>query len=287
MTFNVNLEMNKFRLLAFVLLASGVVACSKEENTNPTVDPEPATVVDFEEAELGDITMDGYNPTTYHNVLTGKPQAELCVDEDNAYLVDCMVYDGLLYTENGVSFGSFYSDFKELWGGIYDTCYGFVFSSNHDVEDGTVANQYSVYSATNGDNKFAVAYDGSWWSPTYQQLYGAYDLSTFVLEKSATVRSAKFALTTYTYKTIMATDPNVNYAIKATGYINGTETATLSIVLAENGAVLTDWTEVDLSALGEVDKVTFTIDWSNTSSAVKGPETWLPFYWCMDDVVIL
>lgn len=245
-----------------------------------------AVTVDFEEAELGDVTLEGYNPTTYHNVLTGKPLAEKCVDEDNVYLVDCMVYDGLLYAENGVSFGSFYSDFEALWGGVYDTCYGFVMSSNNDIEEGTVANQYSVYSATNGANKFAVAYDGSWWSPTYQRLYGTYDLATFVLEKSGTVRSADFANTTYTYKTIMATDPNVNYAIKATGYLNGSETATLSVALAKNGTLLTDWTEVDMSGLGVVDKVTFTVDWDNTSSAVKSPEQWLPFYWCIDNVKV-
>ena len=41
-----------------------------------------------------------------------------------------------------------------------------------------------------------------------------------------------------------------------------------------------------MSGLGVVDKVTFTVDWDNTSSAVKSPEKWLPFYWCMDDVKV-
>ena len=154
--------MNRFKLLAFAFVAIISVACSTDDNDG--IEPggngsDKSVVIDFEEAELGDVTLDGYNPTTYHNVLTGKPLAEKCVDEDNVYLVDCMVYDGLLYAENGVSFGSFYSDFEALWGGVYDTCYGFVMSSNNDIEEGTVANQYSVYSATNGANKFAVAYD--------------------------------------------------------------------------------------------------------------------------------
>lgn len=257
------------------------VAC---ENGGGTEIENPNAVrVDFEEAVLGTFTLEGYNPTTYENVLAGKAQATLCGDSQNQ-LNGCMLFDDILYSENGANFGSFFSDFSALWGGTFDTTYAFAISSNHNLTVATVHNQYSVYSATNGDNKFAVAYDGTWWSPTYQNRYGEYDLPTIEFDDVVKPLSVKVANTTYAYLQIMQNDPNVDFAIKAMGYLDGAQVSDISMSLADSGEVIDNWKSVSLSGLGKVDKICFTVDWAQTSSEVKAPEEWCPFSFCIDDL---
>lgn len=247
--------------------------------------PEGATpiVVDFEEAELGQLTLEGYNPTTYENVLSGKEQAVLCTDSENQ-LNGCMLFDDILYSESGANFGSFYSDFKELWGGVFETVYAFVISSNNNLEVATVHNQYSVYSATNGDNKFAVAYDPTWFTPEWQSRYGIYDLSTIEFDEAVKPLSVKVANSTYNYLQIMQNDPNAHLAIKAMGYLDGVQVSEQSFYLANDGRIVSDWKSVSLAGLGTVDKICFTVDWNHTSSKVQSPEMWCPFGFCIDDL---
>ena len=268
-----------FSVVAATVAVMCCVAC---QNSRP---PEVmvAKIVDFEEAVLGSLTLDGFNPATYDNVLAGKAQASLCSDEDNQ-LNGCLLFDDILYSENGANLGSFFSDFKALWGGTFDTTYAFVISSNNDMEVATVHNQYSVYSPTNGNNKFAVAYDGTWWSPTYQNRYGEYDLPTIVFDKPVKPLTIKVANTTYAYLQIMKNDPNVCFAIKVTGYLDGVQTSKMSFNLASYGNVVADWKTVALQRLGSVDKICFTVDWEGTSSEVKAPEEWCPFSFCIDDL---
>ena len=242
-----------------------------------------ATMVDFEEAALGKLTLEGYNPTTYEDVLAGKSLATTCSDPDNQ-LNGSLLFDDILYSESGANFGSFFSDFSTLWGGTFDTVYAFVISSNTNLEVATVHNQYSVYSPTNGKNKFAVAYDGTWWSPTYQNRYGVYDLPTVEFDSAVEPVSIKVANTTYVYLQIMDNDPNVCFAMKAVGYLNGEEVAEVPIILAANGNVVADWKSVSLTGLGRVDKICFTVDWSRTHSETKAPETWCPFSFCIDNL---
>lgn len=276
----VNVAMKRFNLLVSVFMTLFVcVGC--EIGSDGEFDD--AVTVDFEEAELGTLVLDGYNPATYEDVLAGKAQASLCNDADNQ-LNGCLLFDGILYSENGANFGSFFSDFKALWGGTFDTTYAFVISSNNDMEVATVHNQYSVYSATNGDNKFAVAYDGTWWSPTYQNRYGEYDLPTIVFDKPVEPLKMRVANTTYAYLQIMKNDPNMCFAIKAMGYLDGVQTSEVSFSLASFGNVVADWKTIVLHKLDKVDKICFTVDWERTSSEVKAPEEWCPFSFCIDDL---
>lgn len=270
------------RLNLLIGLFVTLVACVGCEQSGDGVTTDVVTV-DFEEAVLGTLTLEGYNPATYENVLAGKAQASLCADAENQ-LNGCMLFDDVLYSENGAQFGSFFSDFKALWGGVFDTVYAFVVSSNNDTKVATVHNQYSVYSSTNGNNKFAVAYDGTWWSPTYQNRYGEYDLPTILFDEPVQPVSVKVANTTYTYLQIMQNDPNVRFAMKAVGYLDGVQTSEVTIMLADRGDVISNWRSVSLAGLERVDKVCFTVDWEHTSSEVKAPEEWCPFSFCIDDL---
>ena len=249
---------------------------------SPPPQVEKSIVVDFEEALLGTLTLDGYNPATYENVLAGKDQAVICTDVENK-MNGSLLFDDILYSENGVNFGSFFSDFSTLWGGTFDTVYAFVISTNNEMTVATVHNQYSVYSATNGNNKFAVAYDGTWWSPTYQNRHGIYDLPTIEFDDPVEPVSTKVANTTYAYLQIMQNDPKVHFAMKAVGYLDGEQTTEVPIILASNGNVVSDWKSVNLEGLGKVDKICFTVDWERTYSAVNAPEGWCPFSFCIDD----
>lgn len=260
-----------------VILAFVSVSC---QPLPPEV--ETSTVVDFEEAVLGELTLEGYNPTTYKNVLAGKAHATLCTDAANQ-LNGCLYFDDILYSERGVNFGSFYSDFKELWGGVFETVYAFVISSNHNLEVPTVHNQYSVYSTTNGKNKFAIAYDSTWFAPDWQNRYGLYDLPTITFDEPSQPVSAKIANSTYVYQQIMLNDPNLCFAMKAVGYLGDELVSEMSFDLANRGNIVTNWKSISLESLGTVDKICFTVDWSRTSSEVKPPESWCPFGFCLDD----
>lgn len=264
--------------------AISVAVCTSCLNS-PPYQVQKSDIVDFEEAVLGTLTLDGYNPTTYENVLAGKSQASICTDANNQ-LNGSLLFDGILYSECSANFGSFFSDFSTLWGGTFDTVYAFVISSNNELTVATVHNQYSVYSATNGDNKFAVAYDGTWWSPTYQNRYGVYDLPTIEFDAPVEPVSVKVANTTYAYLQIMQNDPNVCFAMKAVGYLDNDQIAEVPIILAANGNVVTDWKSISLEGLGKVNKICFTVDWSRTSSKVKAPEEWCPFSFCIDDLCL-
>lgn len=238
--------------------------------------------VDFEDAELKSVTYEGFTPAAYTNVLEGKSLATLCADEDS-YFYESMLYDGVLYTKSGVGFGHLYNDGTWMGYGVYDSWCGFAISSNHDTETAGAANQFSVYADNDGNNKFAIGFD----SPSGGMgEMGTYDTPTIVLSKSGKIKSMKFANSTYTYKVIQANDPNVTYVLKVTGYSNNTRTGEINVTLAENGTVANTWTKVDLTALGVIDKATVLVDTSKTASNVQKPAQWLPFYFCIDDVVV-
>jgi len=58
-------------------------------------------------------------------------------------------------------------------------------------------------------------------------------------------------------------EPGNKLVLKAKGYLDGTETATAEIMLAERttskDSIVSTWTEFDLSKLGSIDKVDFEI----------------------------
>ena len=238
--------------------------------------------VDFEDAELKSVSYEGFSSNTYSNVLEGKSLATLCNDEDS-FFDESMLYDGIIYSKSGVGIGHLYNDGTWMGYGVYDSWCGFAVSANHDTETNGFANQFSVCVANDGNNKFAVGFD----SPSGGMgEMGTYDTPTIVLEKSGKIKSAKFANSTYTFKTIQATDPNVTYVLKVKGYSNDTPTGEVSVTLAENGTVLDTWKTVDLTALGVIDKATVSLDAEKTASNVQKPAQWLPFYFCIDDVVV-
>ena len=81
-----------------VILAFVSVSC---QPLPPEV--EKLTVVDFEEAVLGELTLEGYNPTTYKNVLAGKAHAMLCTDAAESK------YGFIVFNVNSIQFTTVFS----------------------------------------------------------------------------------------------------------------------------------------------------------------------------------
>lgn len=270
---------------AAALLAEGC-SLNSDENRNHVICP-PAdsctVVLDFESAELKTVEYEGFTPTVYDNVLEGKSLASICVDEESMFL-NSMFYEGLLYGSDGVNICTMYNDGEWMGYGLYDTWSGFAVSSNCDVADISYTNQFSIWDAANGSNKFAVGYD----SPRGGISLGlTYDTPTIVLDKAGIVKSIDFMNTTYTAETIASFDREATYVLRITGYLNGTVTGTAYVTLAEGGHIVDEWLTVNTENLGVVDTVTVQVDMDKCLSAVQKPEQWLPLFFCIDNVTVV
>ena len=81
------------------------------------------------------------------------------------------------------------------------------------------------------------------------------------------------------------TTGQIEMKLTATGYSGGEATASAEIMLASNLKQVTDgrdstmytWTKLDLSALGNVDYIDFTLSFSD------GNQTTIPQAFCLDD----
>lgn len=54
------------------------------------------------------------------------------------------------------------------------------------------------------------------------------------------------------------------FKVIVTGYLGQTEVGTVDCLLTDHGVTQSGWTKVDLSRLGKVDRLTFTIDSNDT-----------------------
>ncbi len=254
--------MKNLKLLLFFALAIFFTACNKG---NDTKEPEVYTI-DFESVQLLSTS------SQYSNILWGKPQAKGDSSGNN-------VYDGILYTEKGAGFGSYFNDFagtdypSDSWG-------GFAFSSNKvldDTEDPMdYRYQFSVYAAQ--ASKFAIAFDMGGWNG------GAYESPFITFDKEVSLVSARIANSNKGYHYCLKNPNGVEnfyFTLSITGYKGQTETGNVKVELAAKSSVLSDWKEVNLTALGKADKLEFSFD-SNDSHPTYGIN--VPAFFCIDDI---
>jgi hypothetical protein len=184
------------------------------------------------------------------------------------------------YEEKGLTFVNNYT----VDGGYWN---GFVFSNKTDKTTPGLSNQYSVYSTGGAGSsaKFAVCFD-----------IGESEMS-FASNDEYDIEYAYFNNSTYTYLAIKNGDdgnkpPYVKgpfeagdwFKLTATGYdAAGTQTGTHDIYLADyrdgKSFLMADWTKVDLTSLGKVNKVKFSLD-----SSDKGDWVNTPTYFCIDNI---
>lgn len=170
------------------------------------------------------------------------------------------------------------------WGAYWS---GFSISSLKDTVTPGFGNQYSTIAGAGaaGSVKFALAYDSA---VVMMQSHLADVEYPYAMPKSLMITNS-----TYTYRTIKDGDMFTSkfeagdwYKIIIRGYKATEQTGELEYYLADYRAgkslLIKDWKKVDLSGLGEVDRIVFTFDSSDKTAG------WLntPAYACIDNLII-
>lgn len=174
---------------------------------------------------------------------------------------------------------------------------GVAYSKNCDMTVAGVSNQYSVYckdpstslGGRNGSEKFAISYCGETiMGPDYTSAL------TFPAATEKIVDHFYVNNSTYAVLSMLNGDGFAKkfadgdwFKLTVTGLNKeGGQTGAIDFYLADyrNGksVIVQQWTKVDLTTLGAVNKLTFTL--SSSDAGAYGMNT--PAYFCMDDVAI-
>lgn len=258
-------------------------------------DPAPAVeydIISFEEGEgmtdllgqpvvPGDIeVVGGMAAGSHHGVFWAQPYAAEYGDAEGIMGV---TFDGPLFStaDSNVWFGSYYCDCSGL-GTRMDTWGGFVLSQNCNTTASAhdYANQFSVYAESGAlsGKTFAVAYCNG--------MMGG-DYSNPVIDFGKTPRTVAYLYmapstmlyTYYKYDSSAVTDRTFSYRI--TGQLQEKEVGTVDVMLVNGGKVEAGWVKVDLSTLGNVDRLTFKPEGINPNKDFD------PVYFCLDEIALV
>ena len=235
--------MKRTLLMAAAVLA--LAACSDDDGPDgPQLVTETVT---FEDATLNT-----------SGILTGEKLAEEVTGDTGTY----KEYSGTFYTSGTASFQCYYSD---QWGSPYTA--GFTVSNNTNMETPGFGNQYSVYAkgGAKDSKKFAVGYYDSY--NASQGKAGAVPTVTF--SKKVNPLNIWISNSTYAFRWwtlgegdmagTIAPPEKVDAILSMRGYADGTlkKEVAFKLVDEEKGLVVDEWTNVDLTPLGWVDKIEF------------------------------
>ncbi len=165
------------------------------------------------------------------------------------------------------------------WGG-YASWDGFAYSTLTSTTYATLDDQYNscVGHGVNNSATYAVAYYSAYMGtqPTLIEANGnAFTPTGCYVTNSAYAYLSMLNGDAYS-KQFDATDW---FLLTATGLLNGEVTTTAEFYLAKEGVIVNDWQWFDLSSLGQVDEIHFTLSSSDTGQ--WGMNT--PAYFCMDN----
>lgn len=217
--------------------------------------------IDFEDVELGE---EGY--------YNGSDKSG--VETDGSWIK--LIKSATAELENSYS--------ESEWGAYWS---GFAVSSLTDTLTAGYENQYSTIagSGAGGSAQFALAYDSA-----VVYLRRSVDTKAY---KSVSPLSVMVTNSTYTYHTLK--DGNMFasrfgegdwYKLIVRGYSESELTGTKEFFLADfrggKTIIVADWTKVELSGLGEPDRLVFTFDSSDKTAG------WMntPAYACIDNLIL-
>ncbi len=237
--------------LLFGLIALAVVITSCEPSENKI-----KTVIDFEDVELGE---NGYwaGTDSTSSFTAGS------IEFSNSYFE--MDYDGYKYV---------------VWS-------GFACSEKTDSVTSGYGNQYSVMAGSGAfdSKKFALAYDSAS-IVCGANIDGKYKIKSAMLTNSTYAYRAMVAGTEFSRIFSKEGDGGKGDWFKVTikGYMSSVETGKVDYYLADfrnnKSFISKNWEKVDLSSLGEVDKITITFDSSDKSGVYLNN----PAYVCIDNI---
>lgn len=283
------------KIFYFASAALLLAACSDDKETpgDPTPPPVEETfdVISFEPAEgmmaidgeavvLGPIeVVGGMAAATHQNCFWAKPYAEMFGDPEGAM---GLTIDMPLFSDAAgeVWFGSYYCDCSG-WGSVMDSWGGFALSQNSDMTSTTFdyANQFAVYApaGANATKTFAMAYCNGMMGGEYCN-----PVIDFVPARTVDhlyMAAATMAYTFYNHSASAPKDRTGGYTV--IGIAGGEETGRVDVTLVKAGKVVDDWVKVDLSALGQVDRITFEPMGFNPNADMD------PAYFCLDEIALV
>lgn len=251
--------MKRMLLMAAAVLA--FAACSDDDGPDgPQLVTETVT---FEDAELDT-----------QGLLTGKKFAS---DISAGY----KEFDGVFYPVGTASFLCYYSN---QFGSDYSS--GFTVSNNTNMQTPGSVNQYSVYAkgGAKDSKKFALGYYDSYNAGAGKA--GAIPTVTF----SKKVNPLNVWINNNTYAFLWwvkgeggygttGIPKKVDAVLSMKGYADGSlkKEVTFKLVDEEKGLVVKEWTNVDLTPLGWVDKIEFHYTCENEMA---------PAYFCIDNLAV-
>ena len=191
------------------------------------------------------------------------------------------------FTDGNAFFSNTYNSTYSSWG-------GFAYSSKTDTITSGYANMYSCIAGSGYNNSatYALGFVSAFSGPTGIKLSGA--------SQGKVVSSAYFNNNTYAYLSMLNGDSYAKkfggstgndsdwFMLTITGYMNGSQTDTVNFYLADyrfadnsKDYIVKNWTEVNLSKLGNVDSLSFALSSSDVGS--YGMNT--PAYFCLDNML--
>lgn len=202
------------------------------------------------------------------------------------------------FTSAGVAFSNTYTEWWDSQGELWYTSWnGWAYSNTTDTVSFDFGNQHSAYVLPNGSG-----YGGS---PNYAVYFEGFDVKTSVTGIPAgTLQGAYFTNTSYTALTMLNGD-GYGFAKKFGGISGDDEDWFLLTVTGLNASnqsigtvdfyladyrfedndedyIVSDWTWVDLSSLGDATQLQFTL--SSSDSGLYGMNT--PAYFAMDSLTL-
>ena len=275
--------MKKQFVMAFAAIACGLAftACSNEDNTGDAPYPH-YKVLTFEDKDWGGST--NFVGQKSWSSLIDSPQyggdllypADFDDEKDQLYYWYDQGNTGL-YSEllNGYGDGAY-------WGG------GIAISNyvDADLTHGTYLNQLSV-PVSNGSSNFAVAFCNS--NPTISY-YNPQISIKFKNGREYLIKSMKVAPTIYQLNIAKNGDGWAKALTEAGDYMTLTihgmvgeeETGVVVVDFAREGKFLEGWETIDLTSLGKVDALMFTMETNDTYWGYANQ----PTYFAFDDVTV-
>ena len=245
--------MKKIKLFALLMMSGlAFTACEEENGWSEFKPAEDTETVTFEE--------------NYWNALIDNPQ----------YFGPMLYGDGTYNWKDATT--SLSGGLTNAWGdGMFWG--GGVAISNYlqpNVDEPVDYNQQLAVPVSNGSKNFAVVYCGA--SVEFADGKARQICSMDVIPTSYLLSVIK--LGDGYAKALTETGDYLNLVI--TGYKGETATGTVKVYLAADGGFMNKWYTTDLSALGQVTKLSFSMEGSDTSAySIKAPA-----YFAFDNVVI-
>lgn len=138
-------------------------------------------------------------------------------------------------------------------------------------------------SGNEGSNNFAIVYDGGTW--------GSNPAALVMKNGKTVVESVYVNNTCYVLNSLINGDgynpPMADdgyFKVTATGYVDGEATGSEDFILASNDEYVTYWAMWNLSSLGAVDKIVFTLSGSADLYGPYGLNA--PAYFALDDITV-